>query len=256
VARSGRGIVPTPRATELAPVLARALADLDRALHGDRFDPASTTRAFTLAIADAGQVVRLPRLAALLARKMPRARLRVVGIDTLLSSGGLAGTEVDVALAALPETEPGIHTSPLYRERTVLVARRNHPRIGRAISKAELATLRHVDVQVAPGKGYRDLAGSYARLGIERDVALVVPSFTAAAAVVAASDFVATLPTSLVDLFGARLGIRPVRTPVRPLTVEIKLAWHERTDRDPALRAFRDVIASAVPREKTPARGG
>ncbi|HEX9295140.1 MAG TPA: LysR family transcriptional regulator [Polyangiaceae bacterium] len=247
VARSGRGIVPTPRAAELAPTLARALRELDQAVTGGGFDPASTTREFTLAIADSGQLVRVPRLALLLGKEMPRARLRVVGIDTLLSSGGLGGSEVDVAIAALPEKAPGIHMIPLYREHTVLVARRDHPRVGARISKAELASLRHVDVEVAPGKGYRDLPASYARLGIERDVALVVPSFTAAAAIVAATDFVATVPASLVKVLGERFGIRAFVAPVGRLTVKIKLAWHERTDHDPAMRKFREVILRARP---------
>ena len=246
VARSGRGIVPTPRAAELAPKLARALRDLDQAVSGSAFDPASTTRQFTLAIADSGQLVRLPRLASLLDKEMPRSRLRVVGIDTLLSSGGLGGTEVDVVVGALPEQGPGIHMAPLYDEHTILVARRNHPRVRDRISKADLASLRHVDVQVAPGRGYRDLPARYARLGIERDVALVVPSFTTAAAVVAATDFVATLPASVVEVLGQRLGIRAVASPVRRLTVEIKLAWHERTEHDPPMRAFRAVVTRAM----------
>ncbi len=246
VTRSGRGIVPTPRAAELAPTLGRALGELERAVSGSAFDAASTTREFTLAIADAGQLVRLPRLALLFGQALPRARLRVVGIDTLLSSGGLGGTEVDVAVAALAERAPGIHLTPLYRERTVLAARRDHPRVGARISKAGLGALRHVEVQVAPGRGYRDLPSSYAQLGIERAIALVVPSFTAAAAVVAATDFVATLPASVVELLGERLGIRSVVTPVPALTIEIQLAWHERTEHDPAMRAFREVIARAL----------
>src|SRR5215467_9171123 len=49
--RSGRGVVPTPRATALAPALARALRDLDQAVHGEGFDPATTDRELTLAIA-------------------------------------------------------------------------------------------------------------------------------------------------------------------------------------------------------------
>lgn len=246
VTRSGRGIVPTPRAAELAPALAGALRDLDQAVSGTAFDRASTTREFTLAIADSGQVVRLPRLAALLDREMPQARLRVVGIDTLLSSGGLGGTEVDVAVAAIPEGEAGVHTIPLYEERTTLVARRGHPRVGARISKAGLASLRHVDIQVAPGKGYRDLPASYARLGIEREVALVVPSFTTAAAIVAVTDYVATLPASVTAVFGRPLGIRAVAAPVPKLSVAIKLAWHERTEHDPAMRAFREVILRAA----------
>src|SRR5262249_12969877 len=159
----------------------------------EAFDPKTTTRQFTLAIADAGQLVRIPALAARFAAVMPRARLRVVGIDTLLSSGGLGGTEVDVAVAAFPEQPPGVRAVPLYQEHAVLCARRR-PGGGGRLTKRALAGLRHVDVQVAPGVGYRELAASYARLGIAREVALVVPSFVAAAAIVAATDLVATLP--------------------------------------------------------------
>jgi DNA-binding transcriptional LysR family regulator len=160
VLRSGRGVVPTPRATALGPALSRALGEIDRAIHGDAFDPASTTGQFTLAMADAGQIVQMPQLASKFARTMPRARLRVVGIDTLLSSGGLAGTEVDLALAALEERGPGVHIEPLYDEHSVLVARIGHALAGAAVSKRALGSLRHVDVQVAPGKGYRGLASS------------------------------------------------------------------------------------------------
>src|SRR4051812_41477866 len=92
--RSGRGVVPTPRATALAPTLARALRDLDQAIHGQGFDVATTDQELTLAMADVVQVVKLPRVVAALAAKMPRARLRVVSIDALFATGGLAGTEV------------------------------------------------------------------------------------------------------------------------------------------------------------------
>src|SRR3954469_25621248 len=101
VVRSGRGIVPTPRAAALAPALKRALSELDQAIEKDAFDPATTTTRFTLALADVGQVAKLPQLVQRLVRDMPRARLRVVGIDTYVSSGGLQGTEVDVALVAV-----------------------------------------------------------------------------------------------------------------------------------------------------------
>jgi len=61
VVRSGRGIVPTPRAAALAPVLARALGELAEAVRGREFDPSKTEREFTLAVADAGQLAHLPR---------------------------------------------------------------------------------------------------------------------------------------------------------------------------------------------------
>jgi DNA-binding transcriptional LysR family regulator len=83
---------------------------------------------------------------------------------------------------------------------------------------------------------------------VARDIAVVVPTFTAAAAVVAATDYVASLPASLVDVLGARLGLRRVATPLPPLETTINLLWHERTHQDPALRAFRDLLTRAAGR--------
>jgi DNA-binding transcriptional LysR family regulator len=243
--RSGRGVVPTPRAAALAPALARALRDLDQAVHGEGFDPATTDRQLTLAIADAGQVVKLPAIVAVLAAKMPRARLRVLSIDTLFATGGLAGTEIDVAIGA-GEKGPGVYAQPLFQEHIVLVARAGHPAIRGRVGKAQLAALRHVEVQVAPGRGSRPLAASYAALGVARDIAVVVPTFAAAAAIVAGSDLVASLPDSLLGVLAPRLALRRVTTPLAPVGTNINLLWHERTHQDPALRAFRELLIQSV----------
>jgi DNA-binding transcriptional LysR family regulator len=222
------------------------LEDLGHAVQGQTEDASSTTRQFTLAIADAGQLVQAPRLVSDFAKEMPRARLRVVGIDTLLSSGGLSGTEVDIAIAALDDNMPGVHAKALYKEHAVLVACQAHPLAGTTVSKRRLGELRHVEVQAAPGRGYHGLASAYAQQGIDRDVALVVPSFTAAAAVVAATNFVATLPESFVARFGEAFGVTKLTASAPRLSVAIKLAWHERTTHDALMRIFRDIVETAV----------
>jgi len=243
--RSGRGVVPTPRAAALAPALERALRDLDQAVRGQTFDPATTDRQLTLALADVIQVVKLPAIVRALGTRMPRARLRVLSIDALVASGGLGGTAVDVLVGA-GEKGPGVHAQPLYDEQIVLVARARHPAIRRRVTKAQLAVLRHVDVQVSPGLGNQSLAAAYAAAGIRRDVAFLLPTYTAAAAVVAGTDLVASLPSSLVDVLGPRLALRRIATPLAPIATTINLLWHERTHGDPALRAFRDLIMQAA----------
>jgi DNA-binding transcriptional LysR family regulator len=245
VARSGRGIVPTPRAVELAPAIARALRDLDEAVHRRPFDPLSCERTFTLAIADVGQMVHLSALAALIQKEMPRARLRVVGIDSLVSLGGLAGTEVDVALGVAERT-PGIRAERLFDERVVLVSRRDHPATGKRLSRSALESLRHVGVEMAPGRGFRDPAAqAFARAGVHRHIAVVVPTFTTAAAVVADTDMVASLPASLLDVVGRRFALRPVSAPIKPYAVPMSLRWHERTHADPAVTFFRGLVRKA-----------
>lgn len=247
VVRNGRGIVPTPRAAALAPALRRALGDIESAVKNDRFDPLTWTGRFTIAMADALQVSRLPQIEKAVSKQLPRSSLRVVGIDTYLSTGGVAGTEIDAAMLGVRETASGVRTLALYKEAATLVVRRNHPLSHNGeISRRQLATLTHVDVEVAPGHGYRELAISYQRLGIERRIARTVSNFVAAGAVVSQSDHAATLPESLVAVLGARFGLTPLEGAAPKLAKNIWLTWHQRTHDHPAMQKFREVIVGAV----------
>jgi DNA-binding transcriptional LysR family regulator len=60
--RHGRGLVPTPRAQELAPLMQRAMGELQAAVDGSAFVPAQSTRRFTLAWSDAQAIAHLPAL--------------------------------------------------------------------------------------------------------------------------------------------------------------------------------------------------
>jgi DNA-binding transcriptional LysR family regulator len=246
VTRKGRGIVPTPRAAELAPALARAIAELERVITHGPFDSASCTRTFTLAMADAGQMTWLPSIASSLSKQMPNARLRVVGVDSLVSLGDLGSTEVDLHFG-VRATGPGIHAEALFDERTILVARKDHPECVRRLSRKRLGLLRHVGVEMAPGRGFKDpIAAAYARARIHRTVAVTVPTFVAAAAVAAATELVATLPTSLFAAEGPRLDLVGVKGPVPAFAATMSLSWHERTHTDPAMSEFRALVRRAV----------
>jgi DNA-binding transcriptional LysR family regulator len=147
---------------------------------------------------------------------------------------------------------------PLYEERAVLVARRGYSSAGGRVSKAQLAALRHIDVQVAPGHGFRALASAYARSAIDRDIALVVPTFAAAAAVAGATNLVATLPESFAKRFARTFGLRSVASSMPPITIAIQLQWHERTATDPLMQMFRDLVARVVRQavtQRRPRRG-
>lgn len=240
VTRKGRGIVPTPRALELAPQLARAIRELEQVLESAPFAAATCTRTFTLATADVGQTVRVPAIVAALRTAMPRAQLRVVGIDALISLGDLASPEVDLHIG-LAGTGPGLHAEPLLVEPTQLVARRAHP-IARRPSPTALGRLHHVRVDMVPGRRFTDVfAKAFETAGIAREIAVTVPSFASAAAIVRASDLVTMLPESLVTR-----DLRVLPLPFPPHVTKLAMSWHDRTHLDPAARAFRDVVRAAL----------
>jgi DNA-binding transcriptional LysR family regulator len=244
--RKGRGIAPTPRAIELAPALSRAISELERAVVQQPFEAERCERTFTLAMADALQVAWLPRIAAAMAKRMPLARLRVVGIDSLLSLGDLGSSEVDLHVG-VRATGPGIHAESLYEERTALSARRGNPECAGRVSRQRLDSLSHVAVELAPGRGFRDpIASAYARAGVARRVTLTVATFAAAAAVAASTNMVATLPASLLSAHGKRLGLIAVGGPVPTYGIAISLCWHDRTHSDPASAALRELVKGVL----------
>jgi DNA-binding transcriptional LysR family regulator len=80
---------------------------------------------------------------------------------------------------------------------------------------------------------------------------MTVPSVSAAAEVVAATDLVTMLPSSLLAAKGASLGLRRLLTPLPPHTTKFAMSWHERTHADPAARMFRTLVRSIVTQKRT-----
>jgi DNA-binding transcriptional LysR family regulator len=247
--RKGRGVIPTPRALQLRPLLESALSALERAVSDERFDAKTCTRTFGIAMSDGDQIALLPTIAGAFMRALPRARLHAVSIDALLASGGLAGPLAELCIAPkLPD--PELHWTPLYETDAVVVARRRHPELpARKELSAELfRSLRHVDTHLAlgkPGVGHKGAADVFARAGLTRDVAVVVPTFSAAALVVAETDLIAALPRRVAEALVGLLPLRLLELKGSP-RMQLGLVWHERVHHDPATRFVRALIANTV----------
>ncbi|NOK08493.1 LysR family transcriptional regulator [Corallococcus exercitus] len=259
VVRSGRGLVPTPRCEALRPLLANAVGHLQAALDGSHdFDPATSTRAFTVAGADHHGLSDVPALVERVSRRMPGASLRVVSIDYLVERDGLASGEVDVALGPPEAAGPGCITEPLYSDDAVLLVRRDHPRIrGRTMTKAQYNTSKHIDLLLAqgrPGVGHHQHARLLKDHGLTREVGLAVPHFFAAAMAAARTDLVAGVPRRVARSFCEMLALRAVELPFAFPPMTTALMWHTRTDADLGARYFRSLVTEAL-RARKPLKG-
>lgn len=243
--RRGRGIVPTPGALALAPVLKAAMGQIEAALNSTReIDPNKTTRTLTIALADSEQVSALPTIVSACAKEMPRANLRVISVDTLIAHGGLEAGAADVAIGPHdPKQDTPSH--PLYMEEAVLVVRKNHPAL-RKNGRVDLNALRHIDIHIAlgrGGKGHEQAEAQFDKMGGKRDIAVTVPSFAAAAMVAAKTDYVTGLPKRLFAALGRSAPLVSIGGGLR---FDMRLLWHERTDADPICRALRTIIIEQV----------
>jgi DNA-binding transcriptional LysR family regulator len=251
--RRGRSVVPTPRALELAPQLQTALAALTHALE-ERFDAGTTRRRFTLALSEADQACSAPEIAAAFTRSMPNAGLQITNLDTFAASDGLATGVIDAAMAAAPSypLQSGTYAQTLYEDEAVLLVRKTH-RVathGR-VSPKQFNALRYVDVWPVLGRptlGRRVAEDFFARQGLKRDFALVVPSYFTAAMLAASSDLAVATPRRLAERFRTMLPLRILLIPGPTLRFHQQLIWHERTRRDPGATTFRELIGGVIGR--------
>lgn len=242
--RSPAGMLPTPRADDLAGPISTALRLMREALGTDRFDPAAATHGVTLAMTDYAAFVLLPPLLARLAVEAPGLDLRVRGIFgrsealDLLDDG-----EANIAVGFPVEASARILAQPLLEEGFACIARRGHPAFAEGAGLEAFAAAPHLLVSPEGdrmGLVDRKLAG----LGLERRVVLSLPQFLVAPFVVADTDLVATLAARVARRFAAAsLGVAvhppPFALPAWPLA----MMWHRRVDRHPATTWLRRCIA-------------
>jgi DNA-binding transcriptional LysR family regulator len=250
VVRSGRGLAPTPRAEELAPFVAQAVAQLQLAVdRGAAFVPEASERRFTLALTDNHQTSEAARIAEFFARKLPRAALRLVSSDYLVATDGLATGDVDAAFVPSMMQTPGVRARPIFEEQACLVVRRDHPRVRGKLTPKLFNELPHIDVEVVLGRtgvGHRLAEQHWKSAGLERKVAVTVPYFTTAAMIASRTDCIAGLPSRMAKVLCKHLPIKVASAAFPMPRMGMSLVWHERTDADPGGRYFRDLVVKAV----------
>jgi DNA-binding transcriptional LysR family regulator len=249
VVRNGRGLVPTPRAEELAPLLRDTVERLALALDRRGFVAAESTRTFTISLADNYQACEVPRIARAFAARLPRATLRVVSADYLVATDGLANGDVDLTFAPAQAVQPGMRSLVLFEEGAALLVRRDHPLVRKTMSRALFNALPHIDVHVVlgrPGTGHRVAQQQWEQARVHRHVALTVPHFLIAAMAAAETDCVAAVPERLAAVCLKLLPLKKATAAFPLPRLTTVMAWHERTDADPGTTCFRQLVADAV----------
>lgn len=243
--RGPRGVLPTPRADALYPVLreVRAQVESSRA-SAATFDAASAHRRFTLCMTDISEVVLLPTLMRHLQQTAPGCEIEAERISPE-SARRLAEGEIDLAVGFMPQLESGFYQRALFSQEFVCIAARDHPRIRGRISKAQYLGEQHLTVQ-ASGTGHHIVDKTLARQKLKRNVKLQVPTFLGVAQIVAETEMIATVPSHFARVMQAREAIQTLALPVPISGYEVKLHWHERYHSDLANTWLRQRVAELM----------
>jgi DNA-binding transcriptional LysR family regulator len=252
--RTPRGVVPTARALELATPIAEVLAGARRVVAlASPFDPGTSKRAFTVGAPDGGASFLVP-LMARLRNEAPgvdvRLRQLLPGPARDLEQGwepifaDLDARRVDMAVGPFPKLPDRFHAHALWDEDFVIIARQAHPLV-RTTDIATYCAADHLVVsQSGDPFGFVDLA--LAERGLTRRVALTVPAFFMALAVVAATDLVAAVPRSFAHAHASPAGLSVIEVPLALPHFTIRAALPRAALGDPGVAWLLALLASTV----------
>jgi DNA-binding transcriptional LysR family regulator len=246
--RAGRGLVPTPRATELRDRVHLLSRDVRTVLspHASRLDVASLERTFTIRAGEGFVELFCAPLVAAVSDVAPHVRLRFApkpDKDALPLRDG----QIDLEIGVLGASAPEVRTRFVFRDVFIGAVRSGHPLLEAAITPERYAACRHV-VASRKGKFTGPVDDALEALGLRREVVAVVPGFPDALRIARNTDLVALVPRSGLarpagdDL--ARPGLVGFNLPVRTPPIAISAMWHPRMDADPAHRWLRDTVVT------------
>lgn len=250
--RERYGMQPTPKAEELAPVIAAALASLDAVVLGQReFDPMKANLLFTLAPNSYVEYAIIPAIVARLRERAPGIKVRLTPFGADLAETGVISGTTAMVLGRVPEPPDNLIVQHLLDDGLACVVRADHPEVGAKMSKKQYESLKHVNMLPA-GRLRVGLFQALQRQSLKREVAVSVSHFLSIPEVIAVTDYCTTLPTLICRRLASDKRLKVLPAPVDLGTFPVEMGWHVRYRDDPAHRWLRGLVAE-VAKELAPA---
>lgn len=260
--KTSAGMVPTPRAMELARRAQDAIELLSGARSADEpFVPGESESHFRIMASDGVAASVVPQLVRRMRKAAPGMQLTVAAGDNRRTAEYLRNGEFDVVLGFFDKPAGDLRQSGLYPQRLVGIAGRRHPTIKQAaVTMEQFIDATHVvwGAQPVPYPTFEVLVdAALSKLGMMRKVALHLPSVRLTAEIVSLSDLVAVVPERL--LIGAAKALQVFELPFSVPKVEVSMLWHERMQHAGAhawLRAQLRDIGDALRRKEGAVQDG
>jgi DNA-binding transcriptional LysR family regulator len=238
--RVGREYQLTPLGQSLLDRAETVYEALERLFEQD-FDPARSTRRFTLVLSDYSMVLLAEPLMRILRAEAPGVRLSFQQMTTSLVDFQETLRQSD-GIIVPPEYIRGHPSTKLITDRWACVVARDNPRIGDSVTTEDLAELPWVasydQTAIASSPPVRQLRA----MGIEPRVEVSVEGFLSVPFLVAGTDRIAFIQERLAQRFTNLAGVRVLPSPLPNIEHLVALHWDASETNDPGHRWFRDVL--------------
>ncbi len=243
--RSGRHLVPTPRALEMRYEVT-AVVQRGRELLGPRddLDPAALKRSFAVR---AGDLV----LAELVGPLLAAVRSRAPGVTLTLrpdapeDTAALRDGRVDIEVGVIDRTDPETTVQRVFGDHLLGVAAHDHPLVTGHVTVARYAAAAHLAISRL-GRAQGPIDDRLALHGRTRRVVATVPDLPTALLTVRAGGLICPAPAHLSASAVAAFGLGTFEIPLPLPEVAVSLAWHPRHTADSGHRWLRELIRTLL----------
>jgi len=240
--RSPNGMMPTPRAEELATPIRIALDGLEQSLEPVQFEPSKATATFRIAVDNYAAIVLVAPIAAHIARIAPGVTLDFRPSGTLNVLEQLDRSELHLAMGPSGVQGERFSRRRLLQDQFVIVHRKGHPAArAQEFSTEKLITLPQLEISSA------QFGPDFVEAGPGRSKPTSRPAmrapFLSAAQILATSDLVSVLPLNVAKTMTRSHPLVFQRLSRSPKPIEAAMIWLRRLDNQPAHAWLRDVIS-------------
>lgn len=251
--RAGRSMVPTLRAVEIRDHVHELLLDVGTILspRSGEINVGEIDRIFTIRAGEGFLAMFSAPLVQAIMAVAPRVRLRFAA-KPRKDAEALREGSVDLDVGVSEAYAPEMRSRFIFRDRFVGAARAGHPLLDAVVTPQRYASCRHV-VASRRGSPSGPVDSALAKLGIERETAVIVPGFPDALRIARRSDLVALVPGSCFEREDPILeGLCAFPLPVQTPEITVSAIWHPRMDADPVHRWLRETTVAACRKAASP----
>jgi DNA-binding transcriptional LysR family regulator len=242
--RTGRGMVPTPRALDLWRAIGAGLQQVQRAVEQQlEFDPETSERNFKIGISDYLVRCAMPRLCARVQLEAPNTTLVVDYLPGNAPGSDNAG-DIQIRVCA-GDWGPNYRQQRLLSNRFVVAMRPGHAAASREMTLDLYLSLPHL---VVSSVGARIIDERLTRQGLSRRIAVTIPSLAGVIPILEHSELCAVLPEPWLNLYCAPGELATAALPIAGADFTIDLIWRAQDESDPGYQWLRQLIVDEMAR--------
>ncbi len=244
--RRKKAMIPTPKALKLAPEIHALLQRMEQLLIlPSEFDPASSTKTFTLGMNDYIEFVLLHQIIAHVEKYAPHITFKIMLIDNVDLRDVYEKQGVDLCIGVSRNPDAQLNSEELFTETIVCAANKNHPLFKGGHKLTLKQYLAAQQLVILPPLSMPDVAlteRALTKIGARRDVKVTVTHVLATLQTLKHTHLIGTLPRTFAKVAERAYQLKLLELPLKIPSFKVSGVWHKIHQYDPGHQWLREQI--------------